>query len=490
VSTRSDRAAAVYQADCVDLMRTLLDSSVHAIVTDPPYGLADHKPAAVVTALTAWANGDRESVPNGKGFMGRDWDAFVPPPAVWDECLRVLKPGGHLLCFAGTRTVDLMGLSIRLAGFEIRDSLTWMYGSGFPKSMDVSKSIDKAAGAAREVIGQRDRYLDGQVRQNLGDRNEVYGQGLTANGVADITAPATAAARQWAGWGTALKPASEPIIVARKPLVGTVAANVQEHGTGGINVDASRVAGEPPPSVPRGKFSGSNNNMHMGGRNGEMSEPHVAGRWPANVVLSHGPECDGGCQPGCPVAELEAQGTGTRAAKPSKSGPGGQQSNAIYGGGNGLPPRHDAIQRDDSGASRFFPVFRYQAKAPTKERPKVDGKSHPTVKPLALMRWLVRLVTPPGGTVLDPFAGSGTTGEAALLEGFSAILIEREPSYLPMIQRRIDRAGTPRSGAQWRSRDPKERARAAGLDPDQVAAVRAETPGQIDLFNLISGEAS
>jgi site-specific DNA-methyltransferase (adenine-specific) len=423
----------LHQADCLDVLHTMPDASVHAIVTDPPYGLADHKPSAIVTALTAWANGDRASVPDGKGFMGRSWDAFVPPPAVWDECLRVLKPGGHMLVFAGTRTVDLMGLSVRMAGFEIRDSISWLYGSGFPKSLDVSKAIDKAAGATRVQI-----RATGGLHNNANLNDDGWSKIGASVPMMDGPIPATDAARAWSGWGTALKPASEPIIVARKPLSGTVAANVLEHGCGGINVDGCRV-----PAVDKAKFPAgitSTTEQVFGGGAGMYADrprpddPNTSGRWPANVVISHGPGCAEQCQPGCPATELDAQ------SGISKDGVAGPKSGGFGGGmfGDGTPDNVGQVGYGGSGgASRFFPVFKYQAKAPTKERPKVDGKSHPTVKPLELMRWLVRLVTPPGGTVLDPFAGSGTTGQAAALEGFECVLIEFEADHIPLIEKRL-----------------------------------------------------
>lgn len=344
----------LHQADCLDVLRTMPDASVHAIVTDPPYGLADHKPAAVITALTAWANGDRASVPDGKGFMGRAWDAFVPPPAVWDECLRVLKPGGHMLVFAGTRTVDLMGLSIRLAGFEIRDSVAWMHGQGFPKGK------------------------------------------------------------------TQLKPAFEPVLMCRKPLIGTLVRNIDEHGTGAVNIDACRVQSAEKlvrPSIAR------DDNEVFGKGLGAGIQVEPEGRWPTNVVLDEHA-----------AAELDEQSGVT------KDGVAGPKSGGFGGGmfGDGIPDNVGQVGYGGSGgASRFFPVFKYQAKAPSKERPKVDGKSHPTVKPLELMRWLVRLVTPPGGTVLDPFAGSGTTGQAAALEGFECVLIEFEADHIPLIEKRL-----------------------------------------------------
>lgn len=397
--------------DCLAVLRTLPDCSVEAIITDPPYGLADHKPAVVAAALAAWLAGDREHVPDQRGFMGRAWDAFVPPPAVWDECLRVLRPGGHLLAFAGTRTVDLMGLSIRLAGFEFRDSIgsasaelpplmAWMTGQGFPKSLNVGAAVMK-------------------------------GQGLDP-----LEDEWTPEAEQWRGHGTSLKPAWEPIIVARRPLSEkSVAANVLAHGTGGLNVDATRVTTSPGDYAHPGNANSTDRQgMYEGGRfanRGRQIEPHTAGRWPANVVLVHGspgqPCPDDRCEPGCVVAELDGQsGTLTSGAmKPYTSEHSGR-SGGIMG---------EHVQRwkpydrpaESGGASRFFPAFRYQAKAPASERPKIDGQGFPCVKPLALMRWLVRLVTPPGGLVLDCFAGTGTTLQAAELEGFDSLGIERDP---------------------------------------------------------------
>jgi site-specific DNA-methyltransferase (adenine-specific) len=344
-----DKQATIHHDDCLTALRAMPDASVDSIVTDPPYGLSKTDPASVADTLTKWATGDREHVPTGRGFRGKSWDSFVPPPAVWDECLRVLKPGGHMVVFAGSRTQDLMGLSIRLAGFDIRDSVAWLYGSGFPKSMNVAKAIDKTAGE-------------------------------WSSGVAP----------QWDGWGTALKPAHEPIIVARKPLAGTVAGNVLEHGTGALNIDACRVGTERRLNSPAGNPSGAEGTVAMGGRwRKDATAQEAVGRWPANVVLDD------------------------------------SQAAAL-----------DQQSPDKDGASRFF----YTAKASKSERPVVDGTAHPTVKPLAIMRWLIRLITPPGGLVLDPFAGSGTTIEAAILEGFPVIGVERESDYLPLIQDRIDRA--------------------------------------------------
>ena len=506
----------VINADCLDALRDLPDASVSAVVTDPPYGLSNTDPAHVVETLTRWATGDREYVPAGKGFMGKSWDSFVPPPAVWDGCLRVLKPGGHLLAFAGSRTFDLMTLSIRFAGFDVRDSIAWLYGSGFPKSLDVSKAIDKARTedkaptrvvcrairAAMNADGLRPRdlvqhfdgchprlidhwaardtdsqpalptpgqwatlrrvlpALDGELDAEVARLNarkgtpgaawegrEVTGEveewadrtnyALTSrDGLRRDQAHEGSDAERWQGWGTALKPAFEPIVVARKPLSGmTVAANALAHGTGALNIDGCRVEstdGQLAAKYASVQNAGARENSVYGtdARDRAGAAPHAGGRWPANVVLDEDA-----------AAELDEQS--------------GWQRDGVAVNRNRNGQRHDShvpiaptrVQSEDvgygggGGASRFF----YVAKAPTRERPsyvREDGTrvAHPTVKPVTLMRWLVRLVTPPGGTVLDPFAGSGATVEAAMLEGFDVIAIEREAEYLPLIDQRIARA--------------------------------------------------
>ena len=362
--------------DCVEVLGALPDDCVDAIVTDPPYGL---------------------------GFMGKAWDKVGPEfHAAWSaEALRVLKPGGHLVAFGGTRTYHRLACAIEDAGFEIRDSLHWLYGSGFPKSMNVSKAIDKAAGAERRVVGVG-RYAGKGRRAD----NAVYGK-ATASDNEVVTEPATPEAAQWEGFGTALKPAHEPAVLARKPLSGTVAATVLAHGTGALNIDACRTPADAALVRPAIKRGGSVA-MHAGLGAGVQVEP--AGRWPANVLLTD--------------AEL-----GDRA--------------------------------------RFFPCFRYQAKASKREReagledfeaapqdptreagapggdnPRNRGararaNNHPTVKPIELMRWLVRLVVPPGGLCLDPFAGSGTTGIACALEGVDFAGIEMSPEYAAIAEARI-----------------------------------------------------
>jgi len=476
VITIGDRAAVVH-ADCKDYLQLLPDASVDAIVTDPPYGLGDTSPAKVAACLRAWLDGDEHEAAGG-GFMGRAWDSWVPGPRVWRECLRVLKPGGHLLAFAGSRTVDLMGMALRLAGFEVRDSLQWLYGTGFPKSLDVSKAIDARPGvvahdrfaaelaAARasagmsradvseQVVGTRSgacwnwehhQFLAARhwpalaralpalseawqpllaaadrakVGSHVRDMGGFAGSRLGAIG-GDITAPATDAARQWDGWGTALKPAAEPILLCRKPLSGTVAANVLEHGVGGLNVDGCRVA------------TTRDDAAQMERCNTPGSGQLTRGRWPPNVLLAHPPGCDGdnngaGCVEGCAVGTLgEQSGGGKRAATAGATG--------------GLG--------DTGTAARFFPSFRfrYVPKPRRAEREAglvaPDGQkranTHPTVKPVDLMRWLVRLVTPRGGVVLDPFTGSGTTGVAAVREGVFFMGIERDPESVRIAVGRI-----------------------------------------------------
>lgn len=380
----------LYVGDCLETLRNLPDNSADSIVTDPPYGLSKEPDMAEV--LRHWLAGD-DYQHKGGGFMGKTWDSFVPGPSIWRECLRVLKPGGHLLAFFGTRTQDMGTLAIRLAGFEIRDSIAWVYGSGFPKSLDVSKAIDKAAGAEREVLAVVDprSKFDGRERSSAAVNTNWRG----AEGCDDVrdlsrkevTAPATDAARQWQGWGTALKPALEPITVARKPLVGTVAQNVLAHGTGALNIDGCRVAmleGEENPSIARyasTQQQGNNGWGHVnrGARFDEAAAESAAlGRWPANLI-------------------------------------------------------HDGDAAADmlGDAARFF----YCAK--TSKRDRGEGNNHPTVKPTDLMAYLCRLVTPPGGVVLDPFMGSGSTGKAAMREGFRFIGCELSPEYLAIAEARI-----------------------------------------------------
>ena len=440
--------ATLYHGDCLEVMAGLPDASVDSIVTDPPYGLS---------------------------FMGKRWDYDVPSVDVWAECLRVLKPGGHLLAFAGTRTQHRMAARIEDAGFEIRDMIAWVYGSGFPKSLDVSKAIDKAAGCERtERLAPKPGHEEFVGRDNLRSLREsgaLAGDGGYSRPwmhdpkkVEDAHwqfAPATDAARQWEGWGTALKPALEPITVARKPLEGTVAANVLAHGTGALNIDGCRVeSGE---STVRTRTVGD-----LGRFNDDGWQPTPgtngsdAGRWPANLIHDGSDEV---------VALFPETSSGKAAAS------GHKRSGSLHDTESGWGMRHEEsaglLYGDSGSAARFF----YCAKASKRDREEgLDGfeekpansaygdglntatkvrtdqqaesgvsrglrrNHHPTVKPTDLMRYLCRLVTPPGGVVLDPFMGSGSTGKAALREEFRFIGIEREPKYFEIACRRIEDA--------------------------------------------------
>ena len=500
--------AVVYHGNCLDELKNLPDNSIDAIVTDPPYGLGNADPDYIMSALKMWIDGDREHIPAGKGFMGKQWDAFVPPPAVWDECFRVLKPGGHILVFAGTRTQDLMGLSVRMAGFEIRDSISWIYGSGFPKSLDISKQLDKMAGAEREVLGRNPNS-----RENGTKDNNLYELG-TVGKTDFITAPATDEAKKWEGWGTALKPALEPIIVGRKPLSEkNVASNVLKWGTGGINIDGSRVGNEERTDTITENGFGSNFMDDGWVPSGKSYEKTVTGRFPANLIFTHGEDCvEIGvveesyainkteewtgfgqkerpdyesteqkvstvlyeCVDGCPVKELDEQsGIRPGGTYPAKRG---QSVNTSFASGQ----ETEGGQRqmgDSGGASRFF----YVAKANKKDRNEgLDGlmekgkvyngtsedsaskapgsvedkfttkpqtNFHPTVKPTSLMEYLVALVCPVGGVVLDPFTGSGSTGKAAIRKGMKFVGIEMTDEYLPIIKGRLEHEINKKNGS-------------------------------------------
>lgn len=355
----------VHHGSCLDVLPTLPDNSVDSIVTDPPYEL---------------------------GFMGKKWDStgVAFNSEVWLECLRVLKPGGHLLAFGGSRTWHRIAVAIEDAGFEVRDSIAWLYGSGFPKSLDISKAIDKVSDEAK----------------------------------------------QWQGWGTALKPAFEPVVVARKPLTGTVAANVLEWGTGGLNIDGTRIGTDGgTKKIDPDKSSASQNAFGTGLNGGTVADLN-AGRWPANVMLDEFTAALVDEQSGVSKSQ-----SGTFTITRS-SGSWDRQDKGMFDAG-----RSSTFEGygDSGGASRFF----YVAKANKRDRNEGLDESgaknfHPTVKPTDLMRQLVRLVTPPGGTVLDPFTGSGSTGKAAILEGFNFIGIEITEDYLPIIEGRLNHAGNKR----------------------------------------------
>jgi|688.fasta_scaffold358171_1 hypothetical protein len=424
----------LYHGNCLDVLREMPDSSIDAICTDPPYGLADHPSREVAACLTAWLAG-KPYKPKGKGFMGKTWDAWVPGPEVWRECLRVLKPGGHLLAFAGTRSMDLMSMAVRLAGFELRDSigwahdgggaplLAWTHGQGFPKSRDISKAIDLEAGVkGHDSVGfnvaGKTSGLGVIRRPELRSDHPDYvkPQGITPE------------AQQWAGFGTALKPSWEPIILARKPISeDTVAANVLEHGTGAINIDGCRVGAEARPVMVRTETVVSATAM-SGQSTGATSsgELTTTGRWPANLCHDGSDE----------VVGLFPQTGISRGGNSKQINAGTGRYNWNTGTDRAVPDGVNPGYGDTGSAARFF----YCAKANKKDRNEgLNGETnnHPTVKPTDLMRYLCRLITPPGGTVLDPFLGSGTTGKAALLEGFNFVGIEMEETYLDIAQQRI-----------------------------------------------------
>lgn len=375
----------IVNANCLDAMRDMPAGSVYAIVTDPPYGLS---------------------------FMGKDWDHGVPGVAFWQEALRVAKPGAHLLAFGGTRTYHRLACAIEDAGWEIRGCIMWVYGSGFPKSMDVAKAIDKSNGYEGEVIGERTVDVGMQGGNMHAGRKQQQQQQIRA---------LSPEAASWSGWGTALKPAVEPIVVARKPLEGTVAANVLKYGTGAINIDGCRV------SLPDGdkledgvKHDGHAIDTQKAGWGFKsVDRAPGLGRFPANLVHDGSPE----------VLALFPEGTGASAplkgTEPSRTG-----DHGIY---NAYGPRAPSVLHDARGgsAARFF----YCAKAARSERG--EGNDHPTVKPVALMRWLVRLVCRPGGLVLDPFCGSGTTGVACREEGMDFIGIEKNEDYFKIARNRV-----------------------------------------------------
>lgn len=424
----------ILTGDCRDVLKTLPDASVDSVLTDPPYEL---------------------------GFMSKKWDSagVAHDPAVWRECLRVLKPGGHLLAFSGTRTQHRMVCAIEDVGFEIRDQIGWAFGSGFPKSLDVSKAIDKAAGAERtkasgikpgheEFVNRTDPHAaggnaDGWDRPWKFDADAVAKSHMTFE-------PATEAAKQWEGWGTALKPAWEPICVARKPLIGTVAVNVLAHGTGALNIDGCRIE----VTDQSYKRNASGDRGHAGTRTPEQDgvtdisagggSASALGRWPANLLHDGSPEVvalfpsEAGAASRVtgdePSMAVEADGGFVYGARSrvigAFHGDGGSAARFFWCPKTSASDRHDGLQHPGQ-------QFTNGATLRAAENLERKGNHHPTVKPTELMRYLCRLVTPPGGTVLDPFMGSGSTLKAAELEGFSAIGIELDPAYVEIARRRI-----------------------------------------------------
>ncbi len=539
-----DDSVSLVNADCLETMRSMPDNCIDAIVTDGPYGLEfmgkawdDFTNYASITEGTGSPHARNHSVsfagsPNPtcrkcgglrslktEGSGGRTKCRCEQPefpnhrtPAMqklqqfyfdWAvEALRILKPGGHVLAFGGSRTYHRIAAGIEDAGFEIRDSILtihWIYATGFPKSVDLAKAIDKAEGHWR---GRAGAQLDSGTRA-LGAHYERTDKGE----------PVTPLAKAFEGWGTALKPSHEPIILARKPLIGTLVENILAHGTGGINIDESRVGNEVRVNPPAGnKAGGSSLNMSVVGMPQDAQPTIAEGRFPPNVLLVHTDGCfDTDCADDCPIAELDRQSGVSKTPNTTTRGVGGK--NGRYGP-VGVGPVNQPSYGDMGGASRFFPTFRYTPKPSRKEReagltdlptfgaedtvdrdpesagaknPRagagrgagaptqvctkceknvdggraaqpceaggaheiVDGPArpgvmnvHPTVKPIALMEWLVTLVTPTGGVVLDTFMGSGTTGIAAVRKGFQFIGIERESQYFAIANQRIGNAHT------------------------------------------------
>ena len=400
----------LFKGDSRQVLPLMKENSIDSIVCDPPYEL---------------------------GFMGKSWDStgIANDVDLWKEVLRVLKPGGHLLAFSGSRTYHRMVVAIEDAGFEIRDQIMWVYGSGFPKSHNISKGIDKAAGAEREVIGKMENPASSIYSQSENKMSRDV----------DITAPATPAAQQWQGWGTALKPAHEPIVLARKPFTGTVANNVLSYGTGGINIDASRVGNEiiSTHNAPKGTFAGGEPDR---GSDTSTYENHT-GRWPANFIHDGSDE----------VVELFPDTAPSKAAPRKGTNPnpmdwgnerldgniikghndlGGSAARFFYCAKAGKRDRNEGLDSFNDKEIHRFGAGIGEGKTPN--APSIEKNHHPTVKPTDLMQYLCRLITPPNGTILDPFLGSGSTGKAAMYEGFKFVGIELTEEYLPIAKARIE----------------------------------------------------
>ena len=388
----------ILHGDCMQLLKTLPDCSIDAIVTDPPYGMS---PDGIART---WA--DIEEGRKLKGFMGKDWDAAVPCHNFFAECLRVLKHGGHMIAFSSTRTVCALGMAAQKGGFVIRDMIHWCYFSGFPKSHDISKAIDREAGAVREVVGEK---ITGNAKKNT-SRSGDFADGLHGGTQKiNVTKPATQDAQKWAGFGTALKPAVEPALLLRKPLEKglTIAQNVLKHGTGALNIDGCRFGyGDPCWVGPNEKVDPS---LHYESSHFEQSKGvtfqsggHLQGRWPANLYQ-------------CAKASRSEREEGLEHLETTKG--------------------FEAVHRKEGSAGLDNP------RAGAGRTANEVRNIHPTVKPIKLMRWCCRLIGgQKGSVILDPFTGSGTTGAAALLEGFDFVGMEITPEYLPIIEGRINAA--------------------------------------------------
>jgi site-specific DNA-methyltransferase (adenine-specific) len=443
--------------DCLDKLKELEDNSVDSIVTDPPYG------------LSAAPNSGKSSK---GGFMGKQWDYDVPSVEIWEECLRVLKPGGHLLAFAGSRTYHRMAVRIEDAGFEIRDMISWLYGSGFPKSMDISKQFDKRAGVEREVVGKRTDAFGDTTESETGDGRNLWGKTSTTEVDVYSTEAVSNLAKEWQGYGTALKPAHEPVVMARKPLSeGTVVDNIQKWRTGGINIDESRIPFKD--TADRKESTEKNQHADFGTKplTGnviygdysmvERTNYNPPGRFPANLILD---------EEAGKLLDEQSGISKSSGGKGEKSK--GSLGDMVYGKyKNETHAANAGGLGDIGGASRFFycpktsktdrneGLDEFEEKLPDtndfKNLPSARSNSintssgkprnvlpsknnHPTVKPTDLMLYLIRLVTPKGGTTLDPFMGSGSTGKGAVRGGFGFIGIEREDEYFKIAEARIN----------------------------------------------------
>ena len=512
----------VYNENCLETMNRMPDNSVDSIVTDPPYGLGE--PPDPYEVMKSWIEHGYHEV-KGKGFMAKEWDAFVPQPVIWKECFRILKPGGHLLAFSSTRTQDWMTMALRFAGFEINTSIYWVFASGMPKGLNVSKAIDKKYGLEQEVVGKYtppNGKKDWNLNQATDEEDDAAPGTFTASGrrTLDITAPVSDDAKKWEGWNSQLKPAVEPITVARKPMIGNIVDNVLKYGTGTFNVDACRVG------LDGARNNGRSVDSEIYGKMGSIDPvDYNKGRYPSNLIhdgsddvvdlfpntksgaMKHSVDAyDGTSTTGFlrgrsgPDNQYGDEGSASRffyCAEPNK---GRYPSNLIHDGSDDVvdlfpntksgKDRNPAKESESStftkkgirteesnygdkgSAARFY----YCAKAAKADRDEgldaydvrksssmpgrrdcdnaewntgndvtdrfvTDRKNfHPTVKSTSLMRYLCRLVTPVGGLVYDPFSGSGSTGKAAILEGFEFIGSELDPEYTDIANARLKHA--------------------------------------------------
>jgi site-specific DNA-methyltransferase (adenine-specific) len=464
----------VLNGNNIELLKQYPDNYFDAIVTDPPYGLGKEPNASEL--MKDWIEKGYHEV-GGSGFMGKEWDAFIPQPIFWKEIFRVLKHGGHVLAFYGTRTYDWGVMAMRFAGFEIRDCIQWLYGSGFPKSYNVAKGIEGKIinGSSnttdfKKLKGEREVIKSGYTKMQFeqGSRPANYNDENAGNSVVNVEYESDQA-KQWDGWGSALKPANEPIVLARKPLEKglSIADNVLKWGVGAINIDGCRVNTDDTPKsfIDKGRnANGTSYNWSNTDRK-EIFYDGSHGRFPANLIFSCSCENENEHNDDCPIKILDGQSGELKSGKMTSN-----HKRTTDGSKIGIYGKFDVnyplaeTYGDKGGASRFF----YIAKASKSERNKglegfeegqtkggggtyneeagakygsIKAKAqnfHPTVKPIKLMQYLVRLVTPPNGIVLDPFCGSGTTGIACKLEGFEFVGMEQDLEYSKIAQARID----------------------------------------------------